>query len=521
MFNLIKNHIFHLDEILLLLHYKYTNNIYQKWWLNDTRFDESLKNDISMCYDMLKDVSRSFSEVIIQLPNNISLDFVILYLRARALDTIEDDVTLFNGDLKKRKKILKSFHKEEKDIHYNFQDKKYKFLMNNYSKVMNVHNSLPVKNQKIINNIMKKMAKGMIKYLDSNINTIEEYNDYCYYVAGLVGEILTKIAVVNNFETDLFIKNTIKNKNIFSNHKKGGLDKSMGIFLQKTNIIRDYREDIGLKKQWWPKEIWGKYTDDFTKLPDAPNSVDCINELINDNIENIPDVLQYLKLIKNQDYFKFCATPQIIALHTQALCYNNEKLYHENIKIRKGIAIKALKVNNYKHVCHQFRNALNIIKSKINKKNAIGLITQKQIMIIENIISKEIGPEKTFFEKMNRFLFLLIVLIAVNFLFYKITSYFDPTVQPLKNNPSVNISPGNNNVELKSSMDMGEINSDELIKTAGKIFGLNDTDIKKAIISRNATTNLQDNVSELNFPSEKLPSSMGMPMIFTIFGGKI
>ena len=83
MFNLIKNHIFHLDEILLLLHYKYTNNIYQKWWLNDTRFDESLKNDISMCYDMLKDVSRSFSEVIIQLPNTISLDFVILYLRAR------------------------------------------------------------------------------------------------------------------------------------------------------------------------------------------------------------------------------------------------------------------------------------------------------------------------------------------------------------------------------------------------------------------------------------------------------
>tara|TARA_B100000519_G_scaffold167922_1_gene152438 strand:+ start:433 stop:1974 length:1542 start_codon:yes stop_codon:yes gene_type:complete len=513
MFNIIKNHIFHLDEILLLLHYKFSNHTHQKWWLKDKRFDEPLKNDISMCYDMLKDVSRSFSEVIIQLPNNISLDFVILYLRARALDTIEDDVTLFNGDLKKRKKTLKSFHKEKKDIHYNFQDEKYKFLMNNYSKVMNVHHSLPAKNQKLINTIIKKMSKGMVKYLDSNINTIEEYNDYCYYVAGLVGEILTKIAVVNNFETDLFIKNTIKNKNVFSNHKKGGLDKSMGIFLQKTNIIRDYREDIGLKKQWWPKEVWSKYTDDFTTLPDAPNSVDCINELINDNIENIPDVLQYLKLIKNKDYFRFCATPQIIALHTQALCYNNEKVYHENIKIRKGIAIKSLKVTNYKHVCHQFRNALNVMKSKINKKSDIGLITQKNIMIIENIISKEIGPEKTFFEKMNRFLFLLIVLITVNFLFYKLTSYFDPTVAPAVDPPG--------NKTNSMGLDMDNLNSDELVKTAGKLFGLNEQDIKKAIISRNATTNLQDNAMDFNIDKANLPSSMGMPMIFTIFGGKI
>ena len=114
MFNIIKNHIFHLDEIILLLQYKFSNQTHQKWWLQDKRFDEPLKNDISMCYDMLKDVSRSFAQVIIQLPNDISLDFVILYLRTRALDTIEDDVSLFNGDLKKRKKILKSFLKQLK-----------------------------------------------------------------------------------------------------------------------------------------------------------------------------------------------------------------------------------------------------------------------------------------------------------------------------------------------------------------------------------------------------------------------
>ena len=44
----------------------------------------------------------------------------------------------------------------------------------------------------------------------------------------------------------------------------------MGLFLQKTNIIRDYLEDImeePAPRMFWPREIWGQYTDklaDFT-----------------------------------------------------------------------------------------------------------------------------------------------------------------------------------------------------------------------------------------------------------------
>ena len=98
-------------------------------------------------------------------------------------------------------------------------------------------------------------------------------------------------------------------------------------------------------------------------------------------------------------------------------------------------------------------------------------------------------------------------------MFYKITSYFDPTVAPVVEPPGNNTNP--------IGLDMDDLNSDELVKTAGKLFGLNQQDIKKAIISRNATTNLQDNVMDFNIDKANLPSSMGMPMIFTIFGGKI
>ena len=535
MLEIIKNHIFHLDEIILMLQYKFTKPSHEKWWNSDKRFDVNTQNDITLCYDILKDVSRSFAEVICQLPNNISLDFVILYLRARALDTIEDETQLLNGDLKKKKKILKNFHKETNDIPYEINDKKYQKLLNNYSTIMNVNSILSITSQKLIKKIIKKMAKGMIKYLDTKLETMEQYNDYCYYVAGLVGEILTQFSVTSGFEDPNFINQTIKNKNVFSNHRKGGLDKSMGIFLQKTNIIRDYKEDIELNKQWWPKEIWRKYSDDFSHLPESPNAVNCINELINDNLENIPDILEYLKLVKNDDYFKFCATPQIIALHTQALCYNNEKLYRQNLKIRKGLAIKAMKVTNYKQVCHQFRNALNIIKSKIDNKNEIGLVTQKNIMIIETIISKEIEPEKTIFEKITQYLFLLIVLVIVNFLFYKFSTYFDPT----KTHLETNINPPNitkpyplenpiNNTEILSGNNE-EFDIKELAKTAGKLFGLNNEDIEKAIAARtngmgqiNNNNNAMSSMSSMfNINSAELPSTMGMPMIFTLFGGKI
>lgn len=33
----------------------------------------------------------------------------------------------------------------------------------------------------------------------------------------------------------------------------------MGLFLQKTNIIRDYLEDYVDGRAFWPQDIWKKY----------------------------------------------------------------------------------------------------------------------------------------------------------------------------------------------------------------------------------------------------------------------
>jgi farnesyl-diphosphate farnesyltransferase len=96
------------------------------------------------------------------------------------------------------------------------------------------------------------MGNGMADYAkmaDSNANgisvrTIKDYELYCHYVAGLVGEGLTR----------LFVKANLVNPALLL--QKPELMESMGQLLQQTNIIRDIREDYDAKRYFWPKEVW-------------------------------------------------------------------------------------------------------------------------------------------------------------------------------------------------------------------------------------------------------------------------
>lgn len=65
---------------------------------------------------------------------------------------------------------------------------------------------------------------------------------YCHYVAGLVGIGLSKLFSASGLEATVIGQDT-------------DLANSMGLFLQKTNIIRDYLEDIIDGRVFWPKSV--------------------------------------------------------------------------------------------------------------------------------------------------------------------------------------------------------------------------------------------------------------------------
>ena len=173
-------------------------------------------------YSTLNNVSRSFSFVIKELPAEIKDCIAIFYLILRALDTIEDDMEI---SIDYKIESLKNFasHLKTKTVVLNYGKGFENKLMLEFDNVRDAFNKLPDAHRNIILEITKNMGDGMIKYMNKHIESINEYNDYCFYVAGLVGIGLSK----------LFVASKLENPELISGDSPIQIV-SMGIFLQKN-----------------------------------------------------------------------------------------------------------------------------------------------------------------------------------------------------------------------------------------------------------------------------------------------
>lgn len=215
----------------------------------------------------------------------------------------------------------------------------------------------------IINDITNKMGNGMADYANNaehnvnGINTIKDYELYCHYVAGLVGDGLTR----------LFVESELANPALL---KRPELVESMGQFLQKTNIIRDIREDLDDKRRFWPKEIWSKHVAKFDDLFNPENissALACSSEMVLNSLQHADECLFYMAGIKEQSVFNFVAIPQAMAIATLELVFQNPEIFKKNVKITKGDACKLMMESsqNLRTVCDIFRRYAR----RIHKKN--------------------------------------------------------------------------------------------------------------------------------------------------------
>jgi farnesyl-diphosphate farnesyltransferase len=196
----------------------------------------------------------------------------------------------------------------------------------------------------VIVEICEKMENGMADFAhkaasrgEIYLEKIEDWDLYCHYVAGLVGEGLSRLLAASGKEQP-WLADQLE------------LSNSMGLFLQKTNIIRDYREDVEQRRYFWPKEIWAReeYSVDghggFKEMKEmcAPENEKqglwVISGLVVDVLRHTPDCLDYLRLLKNQTVFNFCAIPQVMAIATLNVVFMNPQTFQRNVKIRKAEA---------------------------------------------------------------------------------------------------------------------------------------------------------------------------------------
>eukprot|EP00121_Abeoforma_whisleri_P009483 Awhi_evm1s8720 len=317
----------HPDELKALFEYKFNAS-------KSPKFNESdISQDLKRCYELLTKTSRSFAAVIMALDDELRNCVCLFYLVLRGLDTIEDDMTL---EIKYKTELLNTFHNFLYDPNWTFTEsgpnEKDAILLREFDCVNREFLKLKKVYQDVIVDITKRMATGMIRYATEDVDTLEDWDTYCHHVAGLVGIGLSQLFSASGLEDESVGADT-------------ELSNSMGLFLQKTNIIRDFLEDLDEGRVFWPQVVWKKYTsslEGFRAPENRAQAVACLNELVTNALHHIPDVYRYLNGLKNQSVFNFCAIPQVMAIATLSLCYNNPNVFTGVVKIRKGLAVKLM-----------------------------------------------------------------------------------------------------------------------------------------------------------------------------------
>ncbi|KAJ7625765.1 farnesyl-diphosphate farnesyltransferase [Roridomyces roridus] len=320
------------------------------------------------CWDFLDLTSRTFAAVVKGLEGDMARVVCLFYLVLRGLDTVEDDMTL---PMSLKDPMLRNFYKHSVEPGFCFTgsgpDEKDRQLLVEYNVVVEELQLLPEAYRSAILSIAAKMGAGMADFAaraasektPANIETIADYDLYCHYVAGLVGEGLSLLFSASGKE---------------SPHLGAQLEisNSMGLLLQKTNITRDFREDVDERRYFWPREIWANpmYGGGFSAMeemclpPKGTESAPGVRDraqwvqsaMVLDGLRHATDSLDYLRMLKNQSIFNFCAIPATMAMATLELCFMNPRMFGQNVKIRKAVAASLImRSTNPREVSYIFR----------------------------------------------------------------------------------------------------------------------------------------------------------------------
>lgn len=313
----------------------------------------------------------------------LTAQICIFYLVLRALDTIEDDMTI---EAEVKVPLLVDFYKKLDEPGWTFDGsgpkEKDRQLLVEFDKVIAEYQLLNEGCRDVIADVCARMGAGMASYIELStgktglsMQTWGEYELYCHFVAGLVGEGLSGLFSETKIESP-----GIRKQLTLSNH--------MGLFLQKTNIIRDYAEDCEDGRFFWPKECWNtndvfqrqaevqlgvepvRLGSDWYRFSDDAKGREAqavLSSMLLDVFSHAIYTLEYLVLLRDQSVFNFCAIPQVMAIATLDLMVNNADVFKKNIKIRKSLAVQLiLRAVNPKDVAATFQSFAKSIHKKIS-----------------------------------------------------------------------------------------------------------------------------------------------------------
>lgn len=237
---------------------------------NDPRGGENqdLNHDQSWHESLLSGVSRTFALTIPQLPIGLREAVTNAYLLCRIADTIEDD-PLLDPDTKDQfhSSFLQAVTTGRGAVEFATDLAPLLApstlaaeveLIEESPRVMQVTRKMHPRQRIAIQRCLDTMSHGMARFARSRsrdgLSDVAEYERYCYFVAGVVGEMLTEIFCDYSPEIDT-------NRDLLTARAV-----SFGLGLQMTNILKDIWDDLEHGTCWLPRDVFERHGYDLTEL---------------------------------------------------------------------------------------------------------------------------------------------------------------------------------------------------------------------------------------------------------------
>ncbi len=245
---------------------------------------ENPSTDLAYQKAILGSVSRTFALTIPLLPPIIEKVVGNTYLLCRIVDTIEDAADLNPQTKQHLSQLFLDAVLEKVPVesfvepclkaldHYGNQDEL--DLIAHTPTVLRILHTCSKDDQAAVSRCVSIMSEGMSffhgKQTQAGLKDLQEFEKYCYVVAGVVGELLTTIF---SNHSSAFAKN-------IKSHEELAI--AFGQALQMTNILKDSPEDRARGVSWKPADMSQK-------------------QLLQISYQKLQDSLSYIFLIPKEE----------------------------------------------------------------------------------------------------------------------------------------------------------------------------------------------------------------------------
>jgi farnesyl-diphosphate farnesyltransferase len=267
---------------------------------------DSVSSDEVYQDQILPHVSRTFALTIPQLPAGLRTAVTNAYLLCRIADTIEDEPALsppetlaflqrFSASLAGQADSIAL----AREIGPRLSERTLpteRDLVVNMERVLRVLYRLNAPQRAAIQRCVDLMCRGMPRFQFSaslkGLARSGDLDEYCYYVAGVVGEMLT----------DLFCDYSPKIAR--ERQALSAIAASFAQGLQMTNILKDVWEDRSRGACWLPQDVFTRYGVDLATVssePFDPRFAAGFRELVGVAHAHLRNALEYTLLIPSEE----------------------------------------------------------------------------------------------------------------------------------------------------------------------------------------------------------------------------